>query len=52
MIVENPKNKFYYLPGLKGYGNRDFTHRVELETEEEPIKAGLGQAPLGKETGR
>ena len=51
-IIGNRENKFYYLPGMKGYGNTDPVHRLEFDTEEEAIKAGFRLAPQGKNTGR
>ena len=50
-IIGNRKNKFYYLPGIKGYENMDPVHRVEFDTEQEAIKAGFRQAPQAQKTG-
>jgi cytoskeletal protein RodZ len=47
-IIGNRKSKFYYLPGMKGYGDTDPNQRVEFDTEQEAIKSGFRQAPQAK----
>jgi hypothetical protein len=51
-IIGNPSNQYYYLPGMKDYGNTDPAHRMEFDSEEEAIKAGFRLAPQEKNPGR